>query len=307
MLRESGLEVHESETMAKSTIFEAPNTPDVEAHAVISALGLPENFVPTFQPLAVLDDEARRKDIALRLLGGPPSDLTLVESSQTNSPDLEPVESPDSDSGSDSDSEESGDEFEAIDARALLQNSISEEERKKKLQQMKIEEAKSFAANAPKGTGTGAGVVVGRKSSIESVESNPGLKRSSEDDDEDEMSERVRGSRKSSVASTASTSSFISVGPSSKRVNKATEVDDDDQSTAYSPATTRENLLEKVNSKTSTISEGEEVEDSSKNNDDDSTISRKTMVVSDPIAETAKAEITDPTAIVSEETAEDKK
>lgn len=254
MLRESGLEVHECETNVQNNMFEAPNTPDVEAYAVISALGLPENFIPKFKPLSTLEGDALKRDIALRALTDRPSEVTLIGDSTQNSPNMAAVDSLDTDSGTDSETDDSGDEFETIDGRVLLQNSSSEEERKQKLQKMKLEEAKAFAARAPKNVNGDVGTE--RKTSVESVDSAAGGKRSSEDDDdeEDENGQRVKGSRKSSVASSASTSSDYSAVLDQRRESNRSDVEEDHE-IDEDDLLPLGDILEKIDSNFSVLSE----------------------------------------------------
>jgi len=49
ILRESGINNHETAMDSNKSIFEASNDPDVEAHAVAAALGLPARFGPTLK------------------------------------------------------------------------------------------------------------------------------------------------------------------------------------------------------------------------------------------------------------------
>ncbi|CZS90823.1 uncharacterized protein RAG0_01725 [Rhynchosporium agropyri] len=60
ILKESGLEVHESDDVPHNSIFEDPNTAEVEAHAVADALGLPVKYDPAMKPF-VLDGRNLRK------------------------------------------------------------------------------------------------------------------------------------------------------------------------------------------------------------------------------------------------------
>lgn len=261
MLKECGLDRHESDIVAKKNMFEAPNTPDVEAHAVISALGLPENFIPRMQPLTNPDGDLIPFEIAFRPSAERPSELTLVGDPKDTSPSILAVDSPDSDSVTDTESEESGDEFETIDARTLLHNAASEEERKQRLQKMKEDEARAFAARAPKNVQGDGGVESQRKTSVESVDSAVGEKRSSEEDEEDVPGEgRTCGMRKLSLASTASTSSDYSLTTSEKRRESGDHdhelYGDDEIST----------LLQKIDSNFSTKSGGGGVRLSKENN-----------------------------------------
>jgi hypothetical protein len=325
MLKECGLDRHESDIIAKKNMFEAPNTPDVEAHAVISALGLPENFIPRMQPLTNPNGDLIPFEIALRPSAEQPSELTLVGDPKDTSPSILAVDSPDSDSATDTESEESGDEFETIDARTLLHNAASEEERKQRLQKMKEDEARAFAARAPKHVQGDGGAESQRKTSVESVESANGEKRSSEEDEADDLGEgRVRGMRRLSLASTTSTSSDYSLTTSEKRRESGDHdhelYGDDEIST----------VLEKIDSNFSTKSENGGVrlskENSAEDGDGDEAISPKSDIVGtgsqkgdgeevdaksprtladDPIKNLGV--VTDPTAVVEEGKKVDKK
>ncbi|CAD6502149.1 BgTH12-02390, partial [Blumeria graminis f. sp. triticale] len=51
ILRESGIEEHETETASHCSNWEISNAPEVEAHAVAAALGLPAKFEPKLKPI----------------------------------------------------------------------------------------------------------------------------------------------------------------------------------------------------------------------------------------------------------------
>ena len=286
MLKECGLDRHESDVVAKKDMFEAPNTPDVEAHAVISALGLPENFIPRMQPLTNPDGDLVPFEIALRPSAERPSETTLVGDPK-DIPSTVAIDSPDTDSGSDSESDESGDEFEAIDARTLLQNAASEDERKQRLQKMKEDEARAFAARAPKNVQGDGGIDGQRKTSVESVESTNGEKRSSEEDEEDVTGEgRVRGQRKSSTASTASTASDYSATSEKRRESDNHELYDDDEMST---------LLQKIDSNFSAKSENGGVRLSKENSaEDEGAISPKSDAAGSQKGEIAEEDAISP-------------
>ncbi|KAG4430726.1 hypothetical protein IFR05_013785 [Cadophora sp. M221] len=129
ILRESGLDVHETEGGAKNSIFEETNTPDVEAHAVAAALGLPAKFDPTIKPFTLDGRTLRKVDSAA-------SDGTSVSpDSRPTSPTMarkgskgrrESQESRESNSISGDDSSEGEEddegEFETISGQDLLGN-----------------------------------------------------------------------------------------------------------------------------------------------------------------------------------------
>lgn len=234
MLRESGFNEHETATNARAIVFEAPNTPDVEAHMVNVANGLPVDFDPNFKPLTLEDDIMLTNDSPAVHTHISASQETLVGDSQPGSPAMTAA---DSDSQSGSDSSDSENEFETIDGRMLLAN--GEEERKKRLHEIELSEAQALRARAPKNEDEGAerGAEAARKVSVESVESELEAKRSSSDDDDHHERNRVRGERKVSIASTASTASDISAVIGRRETGKGKEI-----------------LVEKVDSTTSSSS-----------------------------------------------------
>lgn len=233
MLRESGLNVHETEATARAIVFEAPNTPDVEAHMVNVANGLPVDFDPKFRPLTLEDDIILTNEEPTVHTHVSASQETLIGDSLPGSPAMTAA---DSDSQSGSDSSDSENEFETIDGRMLLAN--GEEERKKRLHEIELSEAQALRARAPKNEDEGAerGAEAARKVSVESVESEREAKRSSSDDDDSPERVRVRGARKVSTGSTASTASDVSAAIG-EEVGKGREV-----------------LVEKVDSTTSSSS-----------------------------------------------------
>jgi hypothetical protein len=172
ILKDSGIDEHETDGGSHSVALEISNTPDGEAHAVAAAIGLPAAFDPTIKPF---DSPSAS---ALRKVDSATSDKTNF-SKESNSPDsrsaspntklLDPepksVSAPDSPNNSgDESSENEGEsedeeEFEAVPGHLLLDN---DGEKMKKLHDMEVGEAKALLA--PKVTG-------GRKSSTGSVES----------------------------------------------------------------------------------------------------------------------------------------
>lgn len=177
ILRESGINEHETNHGSNVVELEISNTPDVEAHAVAAALGLPAAFDPTLKPIHLADSHA------LRQVESGTSDITIV-SKDSHSPDSRPesptavfkspkevnLDSPALSDNESSEGEEGSDdegEFEAVPGHMLLGNGKGDGgggmplgiEKKKKLHDMEVGEAKALLAPA------------GRKSSVGSVES----------------------------------------------------------------------------------------------------------------------------------------
>ncbi|KAK0099621.1 hypothetical protein ONS95_013482 [Cadophora gregata] len=148
ILKESGLDVHETESGSKNSIFEVTNTPDVEAHAVAAALGLPAQFDPTLKPFML--DSSR----ILRKVDSGASDGTSISpDSRPTSPSVvrkgfkgrrESQESRESNSISGNESSEGEEdedgEFEAVSGHELLRNGDS---RPKIDKMMKLHESTS--------------------------------------------------------------------------------------------------------------------------------------------------------------------
>ncbi|PBP16951.1 universal stress protein [Diplocarpon rosae] len=203
ILRESGLEKHEIEGGSKNSIFEETNAPDVEAHAVAAALGLPAAFDPTLKPYF-----AEGNGRSLRKVESATSDGTSVStnvstsmctsaSKSSVSPDSRPTspttvmkspharresaESRDSNSlsGEEESSEDEG-EFEIVSGHDLLGSTDErpEIERKMKLHEMEVGEAAALAA--------------GRKASVGSADSS-GSARSLPLEDEDDEQQKTLG------------------------------------------------------------------------------------------------------------------
>ncbi|KAH8798907.1 hypothetical protein F5882DRAFT_186091 [Hyaloscypha sp. PMI_1271] len=145
ILKESGLDEHETDGGDQNSIFEAPNDPSQEAHAVAAALGLPAAFDPTLKPLQ--KEGSRRKSES-----GQNAQESLSPDSRPASPEVvlkspksNQLESPaiSGDESSEGEDDEEG-EFEAVDARPLLNNAIPEIEMKKKLHEMEVGEAQAL-------------------------------------------------------------------------------------------------------------------------------------------------------------------
>ncbi|CAL3965710.1 unnamed protein product [Diplocarpon coronariae] len=183
ILKESGLEHHEIEGACKNSIFEETNAPDVEAHAVAAALGLPAAFDPTLKPYF-----AEGNGRSLRKVESGASDGTSISTSMSTSisttvskssasldsrptsPTMvvkcplarrESAESHDSHSlsGDEQSSDDEEGEFETVSGHELLGNTGErpEIERKMKLHEMEVGEAAALAA--------------GRKASVGSADS----------------------------------------------------------------------------------------------------------------------------------------
>jgi hypothetical protein len=145
ILKESGLDEHETDGGDQNSIFEVPNDPSQEAHAVAAALGLPAAFDPTLKPLQ--KEGSRRKSES-----GQNAQESLSPDSRSTSPEVvlkspksNQLESPamSGDESSEGEDDEEG-EFEAVDARPLLNNAIPEIEKKKKLHEMEVGEAQAL-------------------------------------------------------------------------------------------------------------------------------------------------------------------
>jgi hypothetical protein len=138
ILKESGLEEHETDGGDHNSTFEVANDQNQEAHAVAAALGLPAAFNPTLKPL-------HREGSKRRRAGSGQS----AETQDNPSPDSRPtspevlLKSPKSNNLESPAMSEEG-EYEVVDARALLNNAIPEIERKKKLHEMEVGEAQAL-------------------------------------------------------------------------------------------------------------------------------------------------------------------
>ena len=293
MLRESGLNEHESALTTRAVVFEAPNTPDVEAHMVNVANGLPVDFDPKLRPLPLEDDfilnDYEPDDNAPSL-----SQETLVGDSQPGSPTMTAA---DSDSQSGTDSSDSENEFETIDGRMLLEN--GEEERKKRLHEIELSEAQALRARAPKNEDEGAerGAEAARKVFKSSEESEREAKRSSSDDDDSPERIRIRGERKVSTGSTASTASDVSVALAGKE-GQALVVEKVDSSTSSSSGDGEFSSLTKILSEDSAVSPGTVAENHAVMGErsEDSAISPDT-VLEDSTASGKKKDLSEDSAI----------
>jgi hypothetical protein len=173
ILKESGMEAHETELGSKNSIFEASNDADAEAHAVAAALGLPARFDPTLKPINLGGSRPLTK------VESEKSDVMAV-SQDSLSPDSRPtspgmvmknpksaqLESPamSGDESSEGEDDEEG-EFEVIAGQTLLGNDAERPEiaKKQKLHEMEVGEAAALAAGrkASIGSASSAGSATG--------------------------------------------------------------------------------------------------------------------------------------------------
>ncbi|KAJ5043115.1 uncharacterized protein L3040_004500 [Drepanopeziza brunnea f. sp. 'multigermtubi'] len=156
ILRESGLAMHEIESGSGTPEIEFTNTPDVEAHAVAAALGLPAQFDPTLKPLIFEGNSGsrnHRKTDSTASDGTSVFKSTAVTDSRPSSPGMviknpkvrrESADSRDSNSlsGDEESSDEEEGEFEVVSGHDLLDNG----ERQMKLHEMEVGEAAALAA-----------------------------------------------------------------------------------------------------------------------------------------------------------------
>ncbi|KAE8451881.1 hypothetical protein EG329_002722 [Mollisiaceae sp. DMI_Dod_QoI] len=172
ILKESGIDEHETELGSRSnSIFEAQNEPDVEAHEVAAALGLPAYFDPTLKPYTGDNERSSRKLSKADSNISEATTSSLSPDSRSASPlavmkspkiHLESPESGEESSegedGEEAEEDEEGD-FDVVPGHMLLGNEddISEIERKKRLHAMEVGEAAALAR--------------GRKASVGSADS----------------------------------------------------------------------------------------------------------------------------------------
>ena len=185
ILRDSGIEEHETNLGASHIDFETSNTPDGEAHAVAAALGLPAAFDPTLKPINLPGSHTLKKvdsansevtSISKSSISpdsrsnSPPTAMKSPKSTQVDSPSMSGDES----SGGEEDDDEEG-EFEVTPGQVLLNSEDTprpEIQKKMKLHEMEVGEAKALLA-----PGT-------RKTSVGSVDSSASGRGRVEDDDE---------------------------------------------------------------------------------------------------------------------------
>ncbi|KAJ8064901.1 hypothetical protein OCU04_007205 [Sclerotinia nivalis] len=161
ILQESGVNGHETSIVASN--LESATGPLIEAHAVAAALGLPAEFDPTLTPFTL---EGSRP---LKKIDSGKSEATSCTSgfdSRPQSPEML-VKSPSSvqldspimsgDDYSDGEGDDDEGEFEAVSGHMLLSNDNitrpnPEIEKKKKLHEMELEEAKALGRKSSTGS-----------------------------------------------------------------------------------------------------------------------------------------------------------
>lgn len=158
ILQESGVNGHETSVVANN--LESATGPLIEAHAVAAALGLPAEFDPTLspftlegsRPLKKVDSGKSEATSCSGFDSRPQSPEMLVKSPRSAQLDS-PIMSGDDDSDGDDDEGE----FEAVPGHTLLGNEHASEanrevERKKKLHEMELEEAKALGRKSSTGS-----------------------------------------------------------------------------------------------------------------------------------------------------------
>ena len=180
ILRDSGVQVHEIASGAKSSSFEISNDLDTEAHAVAAALGLPARFDPTLKPInleghrALQKVDSAKSDAATTVTSLSPDSRSVSPTEVLKSPKSPQLESPaiSGDEADESEDEDEEGEFEAVPGHMLLGNQ-PEDEKKERLHRMEQGEA--------------GALLLGRKCSISSAgSSGSGGGGAPIDEDEDE-------------------------------------------------------------------------------------------------------------------------
>jgi hypothetical protein len=186
ILKESGIEQHETEAGTKNSIFEEANDPDVEAYAVAAAVGLQAGFDPALDAFNIDHDSTlpnmdwSRIDLAGAAQGrlspeyrssSPRFHLRHRKSSQAESSCGSGEESSERYDDDDEDEEDDEGEFEAVPGHELLSNGVEvpEIDKRKRLHEMEMAEAAALAA---------------RKSSIGSADSGGSPPSANGDDEE---------------------------------------------------------------------------------------------------------------------------
>lgn len=151
ILRDSGIEEHETSNSTNHIDFETSNTPDGEAHAVAAALGLPAAFDPTLKPINLPGSHPLKKvdsgnsEVTSKSSISPDSRPTSP-TAVMKSPKSAQLDSPD-ESSEEGDDEEG--EFEVTSGQALLENDVNPQpdvQKKLKLHEMEVGEAKALLA-----------------------------------------------------------------------------------------------------------------------------------------------------------------
>lgn len=165
ILRDSGVEEHETTLSSKSSKLEASKGPIEEAHAVAAALGIPlrfESALTTFdlessRPLKEIMEDT--PTISLTYEGGSSSEVSRPSSiliRQDSKDSEEQAESPLMSGEESSDEEDEEGEFEAVSGHALLNNDPEENQKKKdKLHEMEMLEAAALAGRRKGSFGSG--------------------------------------------------------------------------------------------------------------------------------------------------------
>lgn len=161
ILRDSGIEEHETEAGTAHSIFEEANHPDVEAYAVAAAVGLEDGFDAALQPYNIDHDKTLppvdwSRNERTGGFHGRFSPEYWISGPQTNHSKQAQLDSPgvsgDESSARDDDDEDDDDDdegdFEAIPGHALLSNGhdISEVDKRQRLHEMEMAEAAALAA-----------------------------------------------------------------------------------------------------------------------------------------------------------------
>jgi len=237
ILKDSGMDKHETDSGTHNASFEPSNDPTEEAHAVATALGLPAAFDPTLLP------HKKSSRTLERVESGQSAATTRSQGSQ--SPDASPPDSPTAlmkspksrnfdspamsvDDSSEGEDDEEG-EFEAVDGRTLLGNANqipelekTEFEKKMKLHEMEVGEAQ--ALQRTHSSRAIAGPYGDRKMSIGSQDSTgsaPGGVAIDGNDEEDDDSFRDESPDKEELESVASVGS---VGSPTEMMNNGKKV-----------------------------------------------------------------------------------
>jgi hypothetical protein len=160
ILRESGIEQHETEAGTKNSIFEEANHPDVEAYEVAAAVGLQAGYDPALETFNIDHDQAlpnvdwSKFDLPSAERLSPeyrsPSPRLLSKRRKSIRPESScgsGEESSERYDDDEEDDEEDGD-FEAVPGHELLSNGneVSEIEKRQKLHEMEMAEAAALAA-----------------------------------------------------------------------------------------------------------------------------------------------------------------
>src|SRR4051812_40874654 len=151
LLKESGIEEHETASGSRSnSIFEAPNDPETEAHAVAIALNLPAAFDPTLKPYQLEGSRPLKKVDSAKSDITSASQGSLSPDSRPNSPGMV-MKAPKSQmesqspagSGDESSEDDEEGEFDVVPGHTLLGNDEERPEaaKKQKLHEMEVGEA----------------------------------------------------------------------------------------------------------------------------------------------------------------------